>query len=316
MSYMEFQINCLLYLQHFRDITGGVLNPLFSLLTACGEFLIPLSAVSLVLWCIDKKSGFFLLLNTTVSVLLNHLLKNIVCIYRPWIIDSNVHPLESAFKMAPGYSFPSGHTAIATGIWGGIARVWHKNKLVLFSMIALICLVGLSRCYLGVHTPQDVVVALIIGVFVIIFGYKVYNWVDNGKNRDLYLTLTVIVLGFLILLYTTFKGYPIDYVNGKVLVSPYAAKLGTFSKYGILFASFLGWFLERRFIKFDEKRGTVKTKIIRFLIGLVFLVPLIACTSEYFQMIFGQPIGKFLYYTAIGFYITCIYPLFIKLSKL
>jgi undecaprenyl-diphosphatase len=68
------------------------------------------------------------------------------------------------------YSFPSGHTLFATAFFGGLAvLLWPRLRrqeirmLVCVVAFALICLIGFSRIYLGVHYPSDVLGGLAAG---------------------------------------------------------------------------------------------------------------------------------------------------------
>lgn len=312
MSYIGIQIDYLLWIQHLRDLTGGIFDGLFYFITLFGQILIPILVSALIFWCIDKKSGAFVILNGAFAVMLNQLIKNIACIYRPWILDSRIKPVQSAIFASSGYSFPSGHTSIATSCWGAIALIWKQKKWLMYSMILLILFVAFSRNYLGVHTPQDVIFSLIMGILILIFGYKFFNWIYEGKNRDLWLTIGVIIFGILVIIYSYLRVYPMDYINGKLLVNPYFCKLESFPKCGYLIGTFLGWFLEKRFVNFDEKAGNLKTKIKRYILGVIMLTVLTCITCKYCEICLGHHIGRFVNFFLVGFYMTYIYPFLIK----
>ena len=154
------QMEYLLLLQNFREITGHCLDDFFLNITKCGEVAIPIILLSFVYWCVNKHTGIYMAWNLGLGLFCNQFLKLTACIYRPWIIDNRIKPLGDAVKMATGYSFPSGHTAISAAVWGGLGiKTWTKKYLsLIFILIAL--LVAFSRNYIGVHTPQDVIVSL------------------------------------------------------------------------------------------------------------------------------------------------------------
>ena len=118
----------------------------------------------LALWLAHKRSWDWemwvlrLLLSVPLGMLLNMLLKGIFHRQRP-VFD---HPLVTLLT----YSFPSGHTAAATLLYGFLAawlltvlkRRWHA--LVLLLAISMVVLVALSRVYLGAHYPSDVFAAM------------------------------------------------------------------------------------------------------------------------------------------------------------
>src|SRR5574344_914302 len=232
MSYMGCQIDLLLWLQHLRTLSGGCFDVFFSSITYFGQILIPLMISALIFWCIDKKSGAFIILNGAFAVMVNQLLKNIACIYRPWVLDSRIKPVQGALYASSGYSFPSGHTSIATSCWGAIAKIWSKNKILVVLMALLILAVAFSRNYLGVHTPQDVIVSMIVGIGLLYLTNKVLKWIENGKNRDLIIFGAMSIFCILLIIYTELKQYPIDYLNGQILVDPVKMRFESYPKAG------------------------------------------------------------------------------------
>lgn len=73
---------------------------------------------------------------------------------------------------AGGYSFPSGHAMISATFYGFIAYLFWINMkrfklryVIVVSTLILIVLIGISRIYLGVHYPSDVVAAYAAGGF-------------------------------------------------------------------------------------------------------------------------------------------------------
>jgi membrane-associated phospholipid phosphatase len=98
---------------------------------------------------------------TASTIGLNYLLKVLFGRARPalwkYIIDVGHH------------SFPSGHAMISTAIYGFIgyisARQFPQHRRQILTLTAvLIILIGLSRLYLGVHWPTDVVVGYAVGL--------------------------------------------------------------------------------------------------------------------------------------------------------
>ncbi|MDD2520342.1 MAG: phosphatase PAP2 family protein, partial [Kiritimatiellae bacterium] len=87
--------------------------------------------------------------------LLSSVVKNACCIPRPWLRDPLILPVGDAQWGAFGYSFPSGHASSSALLWGGIAAAARRGWLWI-PVLAWIGLTGVSRVYLGVHTPVDV----------------------------------------------------------------------------------------------------------------------------------------------------------------
>lgn len=118
-------------------------------------------AALLALWLAHKRCWDWVLrvgLSVPLGMLLNVLLKNIFQRQRP-VFDQ---PLVTLLT----YSFPSGHTAAATLLYGVLAawlltvlaRRWHTPMLLLTA--GMVALVAVSRVYLGAHYPSDVFAAM------------------------------------------------------------------------------------------------------------------------------------------------------------
>lgn len=307
-NWLGFQIEYLLLLQNFREMTHGVFDWFFGHITMFGEYCFAMLIVAFFYWIIDKKCGIFMYWNLFGGILVNQFIKITACIYRPWILDGRIHPVVSAMKKATGYSFPSGHTAIATGTYGALVLSFWKNKIIRYLLITFILLIGFSRNYLGVHTLQDVLVSLILGALILFGTSKVLKWVESGKNRDLIVFGVVLGLGALLLVYTQLKHYPVDYLNGVILVNPEDMRYESFPKAGFVIGAFFGWLLERRFIKFEAPKGSVWTKLWIYLVGAGILCFLQGNLTSLFMMHLSAPFARFTSCLLISLFVTAIYP--------
>ena len=279
-----------------------------------GEITIPIIVICLFYWVLNKKTGQFILFSWMLGFITNFFLKATACIYRPWILDYRIHPVPEAMPAATGYSFPSGHTAGAMSIWGGLAVSYWNNKLVRFLGLFIVLCVMLSRNYLGVHTPQDVIVSFIVSCFVLWGVYSLLNWVNNDdktNNRDLIAVGLIFAVTTLIILYVVLKPYPVHYLFGKILYYPNDMKYDALLRSGLLFGAFSGWIVERRYIKFLPETGTILKKVIRFGFGIACLYAM----HSFIKVIKGVPelqLCVFIQYFIQGLFITCIYPFIIK----
>ena len=269
-------IQYLLLLQNFREATSGLFNGFFLFMTDLGWSALPFLIVALVYWCIDKKTGNYLLMNVTLSGWLNGLVKLTACVYRPWIRSAAVKPLDSVFALATGYSFPSGHVANAVAVYGGLAVRERRNKVFRNMMIILIVLIAFSRNYVGVHTPQDVLVSAALGIFLLWLTAKAMKWVEEKDGRDLWFLLICVLLCVAQIVYIELKSYPMDYVDGKLLVDPEKMKLDSYGNMGMLIAFAAGWLLERRTVRFSTD-VSIHRAIARFAVGSVLLLLLFYC---------------------------------------
>ena len=135
-------------------------------------FLIVLTIV-LVILIKNKKIGISIFSNLVIITILNQLIKRIL--QRP-------RPTEYRIIEETGYSFPSGHSMVSMAFYGYLIYLIYKyvkNKdlkwisIVLLSI--LICSIGISRIYLGVHYTSDV-----LGGFLISLSYLiVYTLIVN-----------------------------------------------------------------------------------------------------------------------------------------
>jgi membrane-associated phospholipid phosphatase len=112
----------------------------------------------LLYWCVDSLLGIRVAILLMLSTSLNEALKMTFHGPRPYWYSTSVHGLAAETS----FGVPSGHAQSATVIWGILAaslrKWWGWLVAILF-----IFLIGLSRLYLGVHFPQDVVLGWLIG---------------------------------------------------------------------------------------------------------------------------------------------------------
>lgn len=148
------------------------LDTVVSVVTNLGSEVAFLLIALAMFWCIDKKRGYYLMTVGFFGTVINQFMKLWFRIPRPWVQDPNFTIVESARAEATGYSFPSGHTQNSVGTFGSIART-TKRKWVRWLCVAICVLVPFSRMYLGVHTPQDVLVAAMTAVILIFVLYPI-----------------------------------------------------------------------------------------------------------------------------------------------
>ncbi len=197
------------FLRLLESIRTPIGDAFWSFVTLFGEETLFIVLALVFFWCIDKKRGFFLLFTCFAGTICIQVLKMIFRIPRPWVIDPKFTIVESAREAATGYSFPSGHTQCAAGLWGGIARS-AKKRSVQIGGAALALLVGFSRMYLGVHTPLDVLVSLGIAL-VLIFGLYYVVYLGFDKPKGIYIASGVLLLAAIAnLLFVTLYQFPAD----------------------------------------------------------------------------------------------------------
>lgn len=302
-------ISYLLFLQSFREMAGDFFTGFFRKMTFWGELSTVLLVIAAVYWCLSKKYGTYLLLGFHANRLVNGLLKITACVYRPWIRDARIMPDENALATATGYSFPSGHTTNAGVIFGG--AVVDKRFRKGFRILMLICavLVGFSRNYLGVHTPQDVIVGLGASIVMMAAMLKLADAIEKKPSLDIPVVILFLLAAVLIAVYAFMKSYPEDYNEaGALIVDGMKMANDTLKAVGYTTGFSIGWILERRYVKFTTDAG-LKIFLARLAGGFLgfYIVNLIlsACVSA----LLPKPAATTVNCALLMFYIVFLWPL-------
>ena len=181
-NWINPQIDFLLFLQNIRIGQPEFIDKFFLSITIFGEFWLPTLICAIVYWCIDFRAGLYLFTLEGFNSVITHFLKMLACVYRPWVLSDKIHPSKLAVPFAKGYSFPSGHSAMSSSVLGGTAYILRRKPVICTLLICLILLIGFSRLWLGVHTPQDVVCGLFIGLVSIFIVDKIINCYSREDN--------------------------------------------------------------------------------------------------------------------------------------
>lgn len=275
-------ISILLALQDFRNGAGASLADFLSKMTFLGELSSAFVIMAIIYWAVSKDFGAYLMMGWSGNRLVNGVLKVTACAYRPWIRDARIVPYGNAITTATGYSFPSGHTMNAASIFGGGAVRKDLPKALRIALGITVALVAFSRNFLGVHTPQDVLVGALCGILVMALTVKLMNWVADHPEKDLLVAGIGIALAVAVAVYAALKNYPTDYdAEGKLLVDGTKMANDTFKGVGWCSAFLVGWVLERRYVGFSTdvsmaRRVTrVATGLLSYYAVSLILVPLV-----------------------------------------
>ena len=316
-------IQYLLTLQGLRQSLPSPVETFFVYLSYIGDGPGLVAIVLLVYWCVDKRAGQFSFIAFGASNFANQLLKNTVCAYRPWIRDAAISPAEASIEGASGYSFPSGHTTGTTSSLGSFAWLARKKRVwITVVCIVVIVLMGFSRNFLGVHTPQDVLVGLLIALIMIALTQAFFNWIDRydalepGHNKDLMVAVVVIVLSAASVAFVMLKPYPMDYVDGQLLVDPITMQKGSFEAAGIFAGLAIAWVLERRFVGFSTANIDMRTRIVRCIVGIAIVGITYIATDVAFKAIMPYNWAKLCAMFCVVFMAVFVVPLvFNKIEK-
>ena len=199
---MEF----LLFLESVRT---PFLDFIFNIITHFGDEAVAVVVLVVFLWCGNKSAAYNMLYCTFFNLGTNQLLKNIFKVPRPWVKNPELTIVESAREAASGYSFPSGHTANATVLFGCIAAkamgIWKKLLLII-----LILLIGFSRMYLGVHSPADVITSWVLGGAFVVGISAVFQAAEKNNKADIILNGALVLYAVIIVIYMEIMKSPAD----------------------------------------------------------------------------------------------------------
>ena len=227
----------------------------------------------IVFWCIDKRCGYFMLSLGFLGTVINQFLKIIFRIPRPWVLDPGFEPVESAVADAGGFSFPSGHTQNVFATFGGVF-VWTKKTWLKIVCAVLIVLVAFSRMYLGVHTPLDVGVSVVIGIVLLLALYPVFRDLDAHPNRMYGFMAVLAVLLAAFLLYSYLWPFPDWMYAEEHVVNLIEARHNASILTGALAALAIAYTLDIRRTRFDTK-AIWWAQIIKVVLGLVITLAII-----------------------------------------
>ncbi len=248
------------FLYLLESIRGPGLNEFMLLITKLGEETAFLVAALIVFWCVDKRKGYYLMTVGFIGTMANQFLKLWFRVPRPWVLDENFTILEQAREAATGYSFPSGHSQSSVGTFGAIAYS-AKNKWVNFICIAICLLVPLSRMYIGVHTPADVLVGSFMAL-VLVFGLK---GITEEKNEKWMPALIGIMLAMALglLLFVTRYPFPadVDTHNLESGIKNAYTMIGCIAGIAVVYP------LEKKYVRFETK-AIWWAQILKVVLGL------------------------------------------------
>ena len=197
------------FLYFLQELRNPVTDAIFSVLTHLGEEAVFLLVALLVFWCIDKKNGYYFLTVSFIGLSINQFLKLFCRIPRPWVLDPDFPIVESAREAATGYSFPSGHTQNAVNTFGSIAR-FTRSRALRIGCVVTVLVVAFSRLYLGVHTPLDVGVSLLIGAVLVLGLYPVIHRALQKPGMMYAIIGALMLLAVAFVLYAEGYAFPAD----------------------------------------------------------------------------------------------------------
>lgn len=284
---LDWQIEVLRWIETFRT---PLFDQLFLLLTKLGEEEIVIIVISWLYWNWNKALTTKATYAFTLVLLLNIGLKDLFDIARPFDYDNTLRTANEIYQEEVaeglGYAFPSGHATIGAGWLTAVGTLFNKRWVWITAGI-LIALVGFSRMYIGVHYPLDVVVGIVLGVLVVIYGQTFYNRLPNNVWRY--------GLPLLILVPFVLFGLNEDF----------------YKAYGLYIGFAAGVLLEQRFDVLQPAKSTLH-KVLRFVLGVV----LVLVIQQGLKVVFPEGANAVAYFFATLRYVFVGLMLFVGSPKI
>lgn len=242
MDIFEFQAGILRAIQ---SVSNPAFDFLAKIITYFGSQYLIVLVILYILWCVDKKTGLLIGFTSCWTLAFSNGLKGLFKVKRPIGYEGIK---TQAQETASGYSFPSGHAMNSASLMSEL-HLSYKKKIPLILAIVLPALVCLSRLYLGCHWPLDVICGYILGFFVPVIIYKVYEKFYNKK----YL---MYLISFILLV-------PYCFVKGDI--ADFWKAMGIFTGF------IIGDYIEEKYINFSTDIP-VRKKVIRVITGFIILL--------------------------------------------
>jgi undecaprenyl-diphosphatase len=303
---------CMPFLYFLESIRNPVFDWIFATITHLGEETFFLAFAIIFFWCVNKRQGYYILITGLVGTVVNQVAKLFFRIPRPWVLDPEFNIIESARAEATGYSFPSGHTQNVAGTFGAIAA-FKPRKWLTALCVTIILLVGFSRMYLGVHTPLDVVVSLLIALGLILLLRPVFETDESFKKYMPYVVIGSVIISVLFLVYVLSLG-------GVSFLDPHNYQSGLKNAYTLLGCTaglVIVYFVDSKYINFDTKAKWY-AQILKLVIGLAGVLAIKSGLSAPLTALFGNEyIARAVRYFLIVVFAGAVWPMtFKKFAKL
>ena len=172
---LELDGNILLWIQEY--VRNDFLTPVFKFITSLGDEGYVWIAIALILVLIKgyRKVGVSVGVSLLFSLLFNNMLiKNLVRRVRPYRV---LETLTILIEEPGEFSFPSGHTSSSFAA-GVVLYLLLPKKYGVPAMI-LAFLIGISRLYVGVHYPTDVLGGIVMGTLLAVGAVKLVDFVEK-----------------------------------------------------------------------------------------------------------------------------------------
>ena len=250
----------------------------FKIITFMGNEGFFILVLPFIYWCVDRRTGVRLSILFLFSAYVNSATKVFAGQPRPFEYDNRVKQIVSA----GGGGLPSGHTQGTLVFWGYLALRFKKPLLWVIAGV-LIILIPLSRLYLGVHFPTDLLGGYFIGAILLLLYLRFEPRVETWFVRKgiIWQICAALVMPSLMIFFCPGEG-----------------------KYGIgsaatLMGMGMGFIFERLWVGF-ECHGLWRKRILCFLLGMGVLLLLRLGLHAFLSGLEPEPFFRFVRYSLMG----------------
>ncbi len=278
---MDWETALIQWMQSFEH---PIVSAVWTFFTMVGEVAPVLLVMSILYWSVDKHLGKKVIFALLISLLISNPIKSVVRRRRPYLDHEGINCRRRVSSYGEeddvahqGYSFPSSHTTLVTsaGLTIGFSQ---KNKVIRTVLVILPVFVGLSRLYMGVHYPTDVLMGLAVGAA----GFLLADLMEKHIKREWvrYAVVAAAVLPFVVIL------------RVPELVSVYGIAIGVFG----------GFLFEDRFVRF-ENTSRLSARVLRFFGGALFFAAAFLLSRLVFGLICGSGMIRDAFSAGIGAFV-------------
>lgn len=286
---LEWGVDWVLWFQQFSP----ALDLPFKVFTFTGDEIFYLLLLPLIAWCVSMRFGIRLMILFLLNTYLNSVAKLIVDQPRPFEINAHVKKIVDA----GGGGLPSGHTQNTLVVWSYLAICFRRKWLWILAAVMII-FVPMSRIYLGVHFPTDLMGGYVLGIVVLLLFIKleqpVVDWLKQ-KSLGLHLSLSSLIPVLL------------------AFMTPSTDSAGI-AVAGTLMGGCVGFSIERRWIGYKIPDALWK-KLVCYIIGIILLLVLYIGLRTAFAGLEPEPVFRFIRYSIAGLHFMFFGPwIFVKLN--
>jgi membrane-associated phospholipid phosphatase len=317
---MDTLIDSGIVLVQFFQTLSPALDGVMKFITFLGTFQFYMLLIPLLYWMFDKALGVRVIFILIATDTLGSFFKQLLHQPRPYWVSADVKPLAQETS----YGIPSTHASNTLAVWGMIAYTIRKTWVWVCISIFLL-LVGISRLYLAVHFPHDLLGGWLLGLIVLLVFIRSEKrflawWDRSGMNAQIsmgfVLSLVIILLGYLVRGMISESADPVDWASQASearLLDSY------FNNGGALFGAIAGLALMQRYAHF-KVYGSWWMRIARYALGMLGVFILYFGLDMVFGLIaaddsvFGYVL-RYTRYGAVTFWVAFLAPwVFIRLK--